>query len=735
MAYGQTSSGKTYSLFGENDSPGIIPRFLNDIFGKLKEFESCEESRFVLKYSFFEIYKEKILDSLDELGGQNLNIRENGRQGIYIENLTKKATSDLEAIKEDLELANNRRHINETFMNGRSSRSHFVLTFDIEINYMIDYEDAGERDNNKPDTIEKQMMKSNFYEVTKKSKIIFIDLAGSEKQTYNKLEVLEEGCHINKSLSILNHVIMNLSKQKSKDYIHYRDSKLTHFLKDIFKGSSHFSIIGTILPHHQHLNETLNTLNFVSLAKSVKTNPQINFETKNNTEIMQNQIKALLTKISRLESSSKEELNPESFQDPINQLCKQIKEFTTVLERDRRLSLSKFSGKIKSFLLYVEQYHPDINTLEEFKERIYDISFKINEKRVKVEADMNKEFKELLRRFEKTLEQTNKELFKLKPGANETQKYLLHEKLREKQDSRVFLKKGFGKQSSVFKNRNIQSVLDCPIDELKMESYFSQTDGPLSSRKKSSDNPFKKKKANKDTTNTGKRGNNDQLKSFSKELGRHLSESTSTVRSLDLKKPSYTEKLKQLKKSKFTQNHPLNGLEESASYQIENSSIFKKQISPLTHFYEKKANHMNIFKKVSHREDSLALIKEKTLLKQEREDLEELRQALLKKEDELEEQTKSLQEEKDKEISRLKEEIKRMNYKNSNSMKSTKEDMDEPPLSDDRVKQFNKKVQNLERQLRNRNKDYLFALKELEKIKQDHKTETRLQINPIMQKR
>ena len=49
MAYGQTSSGKTYSLFGENDSPGIIPRFLKDIFGKLKEFESCEESRFILK--------------------------------------------------------------------------------------------------------------------------------------------------------------------------------------------------------------------------------------------------------------------------------------------------------------------------------------------------------------------------------------------------------------------------------------------------------------------------------------------------------------------------------------------------------------------------------------------------------------------------------------------------------------------------------------------------------------
>ena len=218
-------------------------------------------------------------------------------------------------------------------------------------------------------------------------------------------------------------------------------------------------------------------------------------------------------------------------------------------------------------------------------------------------------------------------------------------------------------------------------------------------------------------------------------MGRYLRDSTSTVRSLDLKKPSYTEKLKQLKKSKFTQNHPLNGIEESSSYQIENSSIFKKQISPLTYFNKKKDNQMKIFKKVSHREDTLALLKEKALLKQEREDLEELRESFRKREEELEEKSRVAQEQKDREISRLQEEIKRLNYKQSNSMKSTKEDMDEAPLSEDRVKQFNKKVLNLERQLRNRNKDYLFALKELEKIKQDHKMETRLLVSPVMQKR
>lgn len=60
---------------------------------------------------------------------------------------------------------------------------------------------------------------------------------------------MEEGCYINKSLSTLNHVIKNLSKKNQKEYSHFRDSKLTFFLKEIFKGNSHFSILGNMLPY------------------------------------------------------------------------------------------------------------------------------------------------------------------------------------------------------------------------------------------------------------------------------------------------------------------------------------------------------------------------------------------------------------------------------------------------------------------------------------------------------
>ena len=161
-------------------------------------------------------------------------------------------------------------------MNQQSSRSHFIITFDIESKYYMDYDEQKLKD-------QESITKKNFYQLKKKSKIIFIDLAGSEKQNENSSKIVEEGCYINKSLSVLNHIIKSLSDKNKSTFKHYRDSKLTYFLKDIFSGNSHFGIIGHVLPYQRYLNESINTLNFVSLAKLIETNPKINFQTKDNT--------------------------------------------------------------------------------------------------------------------------------------------------------------------------------------------------------------------------------------------------------------------------------------------------------------------------------------------------------------------------------------------------------------------------------------------------------------------
>ena len=708
MAYGQTSSGKTYSLFGEEKSKGIVPRFLDDIFLKLKEFKACEESSFKLRYSFFEIYKEKILDSFDEEGGNSLNIRENNG-GVYIEGLGARETDSLEEITSDLQAANDKRRINETAMNGRSSRSHFVLTFEIEITNLIDYEDETGKDN-KNNPKESKLLKKNYYEVTKKSKIIFVDLAGSEKQTFNRSEVLEEGCHINKSLSILNHVIMSLSKNKSADFIHYRDSKLTHFLKDIFKGSSHFAILGTVLPMHQHVNETLNTLNFVSLAKSVKTNPQINFETKNNTQIMQNQIRALLLKIDKLESEKRNE-GEGDLTEQITELKDNINNFVEFVEEERRLNLPKFVSKIKDFLAFCDDYNPDEDHIDKFKEQIYDVSFKINEKRVKLKSKSKKEFGSLLTRFEKTLEHTNIQLSLL------TSHNILNEDLnlldQQKQNGKVFIKKGYKNNENLFKNIKIQQNEDM---------FLSHANRTISSK------PRQDKTKNKITQERNgscflqTKSQDIEKKSFSRDISKFIKESKSSVRSLDLKKDMFLSNITKPKKSNFMRNSQFRGSYVWSNKLSENNSFYKQIIAPLNNFpeKEKKDKGVNILKRVSHREDSLLLIKEKALLKQERENLEEAKQNLLEKQEEVLKEENSLLSRKNKEIEKLKRELYLANKNNKKGKdKSEENDNEGDSRVSSKLKQVNKKILNLERQLRNRNKDYLFALKELEKVKSE----------------
>ena len=285
MAYGQTSAGKTYTLFGKMNTPeeGIVPRFSRKLFEKLAEIENAGVDNVRLTVSLFEIYKEKVFDLFAEETTSPLQLREDPVKGVYFENLSKNGFKGITEFLDSLYTAFMKRKVSETLVNERSSRSHLVITFDIEISSQLDCQEI-------------QGSENKLFEITKKSKIIFIDLAGSERQSLNTAEVMQEGCHINRSLSILQHVITSISKRNSADFIHFRDSKLTHFLKEIFKGNSHFAILGNILTHQEYLKDTENTLNFVALAKRITTNPQINFETKEANKHFERKVIELLSK-------------------------------------------------------------------------------------------------------------------------------------------------------------------------------------------------------------------------------------------------------------------------------------------------------------------------------------------------------------------------------------------------------------------------------------------------------
>lgn len=62
----------------------------------------------------------------------------------------------------------------------------------------------------------------------------------------------------------------------SRDHIPYRQSKLTHFLKDSLGGNCKTLMIANIWGESSQIEETLSTLKFANRMMRVSNNPQVN---------------------------------------------------------------------------------------------------------------------------------------------------------------------------------------------------------------------------------------------------------------------------------------------------------------------------------------------------------------------------------------------------------------------------------------------------------------------------
>jgi hypothetical protein len=78
-------------------------------------------------------------------------------------------------------------------------------------------------------------------------------------------------------LSVLGKVIYELSEncvldgsKKQPNFINFRQSKLTHYLKDSLGGNSKTVMICTLNPHMNAIKETISTLKFAQRAKMIK---------------------------------------------------------------------------------------------------------------------------------------------------------------------------------------------------------------------------------------------------------------------------------------------------------------------------------------------------------------------------------------------------------------------------------------------------------------------------------
>ena len=198
FAYGQTSTGKTYTMQGDiPDNEGIIPLTLKEIFEKINSSNEIINSK--ITASFIEIYNENINDLLDNTK-INLDLRETINKEVIVNNLTEIKINNHEEALNLLLKGNESRIVASTKLNEKSSRSHCIFRLNLEIT--------------------KNKGKNNIYEnengnekIILKSHINLIDLAGSENSSKTGCvgQRLKEGSNINKSLLALSNVINKLS--------------------------------------------------------------------------------------------------------------------------------------------------------------------------------------------------------------------------------------------------------------------------------------------------------------------------------------------------------------------------------------------------------------------------------------------------------------------------------------------------------------------------------------------
>ncbi|XP_028981859.1 uncharacterized protein LOC107036874 [Diachasma alloeum] len=279
VAYGQSASGKTYTMMGTKDDPGLIPRICNGIFARVAGRNETSEESFRISVSYLEVYNERVRDLLKPSTSSNgLRVREHPRLGPYVQGLTQHQVETLSSLMFRVEEGTKARKTASTLQNPTSSRSHALLTLTLEPFTSTGVASASVQTS-------KSSTSSNVrrQDFTHGCKLHLVDLAGSENAAACAgINRLKEGANINKSLVALGNVISALAERGNsgnnpgRRFIPYRDSALTWLLKDSLGGNATTIMLATISPASGSFNETSHTLRFAQRAQSVINRPVIN---------------------------------------------------------------------------------------------------------------------------------------------------------------------------------------------------------------------------------------------------------------------------------------------------------------------------------------------------------------------------------------------------------------------------------------------------------------------------
>ncbi|KAG1702529.1 hypothetical protein DVH05_009479 [Phytophthora capsici] len=301
FAYGCTGAGKTHTMLGTTEEPGIMARTLEDLFRNIERVHGDPAGRvqYRVTVSFLEVYNENIRDLLSASSScsssasmptsEFLDLREDPVRGSVVAGLSEVEANNAKDVMKLLRRGNKYRSQESTAANSVSSRSHAVLQVHIEQQEKLNPDSNAdpEYSDEKPDV------------EVKFGKLSLVDLAGSERAavTQNRGQRLLEGANINRSLLALGNCINALGEKGSsgsRAFVPYRDSKLTRLLKDSLGGNCRTVMIANVSLAASSVEETLNTLKYANRAKNIKTTVRRNIVDVDQTTLCQTSLVANL---------------------------------------------------------------------------------------------------------------------------------------------------------------------------------------------------------------------------------------------------------------------------------------------------------------------------------------------------------------------------------------------------------------------------------------------------------
>mmetsp|Transcript_6065 Transcript_6065/g.13862 ORF Transcript_6065/g.13862 Transcript_6065/m.13862 type:complete len:596 (+) Transcript_6065:61-1848(+) len=284
VAYGQTGTGKTHTVHGDWNSPeqrGFLPRISEGLFERLDHFQQ-EGASWRVRIAYIEVYNDRLRDLLGNAGprvdpdrfssdpgpgpgtssprrmskpgtaaGSRLEIRNHPAVGVYVENLQELPVENLKDVARLVSKGEKAKKVERTTMNDRSSRSHTIFMFKVEV-----------RNSSHGDFM---------------STMQVVDLAGRENEQTSecKGDRFRELRHINRSLFDLASCIHALC-DGNRDHVPFRNSKLTMLLSDSLASNCRTTLFATLTPTPTGFDENILTCRFLESTGQITTQPVVN---------------------------------------------------------------------------------------------------------------------------------------------------------------------------------------------------------------------------------------------------------------------------------------------------------------------------------------------------------------------------------------------------------------------------------------------------------------------------